>query len=272
MCFPCCCSPPWEQGETIRPGAETPGHTCPPGGALVDDIPRYNWMRENLFPQLLQELRAHAPDVVLCTGDISEGSRDPTLAEAEYIEVLDAFSRNGLTVLDALGTHEPRAVHLRVGIPRFAEFIGRLLDAAWFAFDAPGGRFIMVDYLDLTPGNPQARWFGQMLLSAPVGKPIFVFAHAPFANFARPFFSHAPMQRVFESVFARRCPTVCFCGHTHNQALSYHRRAGGTFTQIKCSTVGSPALPPDPLESCRVLLLEDGDKFFWGTLEDLLPG
>jgi len=251
---------------------DRPGYACPPGGAVVDDTPRYTWMRDNLLPVLIAELRAHDPDVVLCTGDISEGCRDSDLAEAEYVAALDVFSRSGLTVLDALGTHEPRVVHLRVGVPRFAEFIGQNLETAWFSFDTAGARFVVLDYLDLAPGGVQARWFEERVMTAPAHAFIFVFGHAPFANFARPFFSHAPMQRVFETVFARRSPTVYFCGHTHNQALTRHRRTGGMFLQIKCSSVGSPALPADPLEAVRVLLLEKDDRFYWGTLEDRLPG
>ncbi len=209
---------------------------------------------------------------MICTGDISEGARESALAEVEYTAALDAFERAGLPLLDALGTHEPRAVHQRIGLPRFSAWLGGPIHTPWFSFDTPGARFILLDYLDLAPGNPQALWFGERLLSAPPHRPVFVFGHGPFADFARPFFSHPPMQRVFERLFTERTPTVYFCGHTHNQAVTLHQRRGGRFAQVKCSSVGSPYLPFEPLERRRVLLLEDGAEFLWGCLEDQHPG
>jgi hypothetical protein len=102
--------------------------------------------------------------------------------------------------------------------------------------------------------------------------PLFVFTHAPPMNFARPFFSHEPMQQVLNELFALRPPTILFCGHTHNQALTYHRRATGAFVQVKGSTVGFPDAPIEPLENRHVLLLGKEDTYFWGVPEDQCPG
>ncbi|MCK5806366.1 MAG: hypothetical protein KAI66_26275, partial [Lentisphaeria bacterium] len=64
------------------------------------------------------------------------------------------------------------------------------------------------------------------------------------------------------------------CGHTHNQALSFHARQGDRgWVQLMASSVGYPAMEPVPLE--RVHRLADfgsRNTFVWGILEDSAPG
>jgi hypothetical protein len=244
-----------------------------PGCAEVDDRPRYEWMRRNLFPRLLDELRRHRPDRVLCTGDLVEGGgAEPALLRRELEEVFARLSEADLPILNARGTHEPKSLYAEVARPLFSGVIGEEVSEDYCAFDAPAGRFVLLDYLSLEPGSAQARWLRERCESAPEGVPLFVFAHAPLVNFARPFFSHEPMQKVLNDVFSRRPPTALFCGHTHNQAFTHHHRECGSFVQIKGSTVGFPDLPVEPLERRHVLLLEKGDAFYWGVPEDHAPG
>lgn len=239
-----------------------------------DDLPRYNWMRQELFPRLISELRDHAPEFCVCTGDIVEGARRPDAAVPgnELTEVFTRFSDAGLPVLNARGTHEPRAEYTEIALPRFSEFIGTPVTSCYFSHDADNARFVLLDYLSLAPGSDQAVWFQEQCATVPPGRSLFVFAHAPLANFARPLFSHRPMQEVLKSVFSEYPPTVFFCGHTHNQALSYHRLGNTGFTQIKGSGVGFPANPLERLADRHALLLDAEDTCYWGVAEDVAPG
>jgi len=243
------------------------------GCAETDDQPRYVWMREHLFPQLVAELQGHRPEFCVCTGDISEGARRPDagVPRRELREVFDRFAAAGLTVFNARGTHEPAADYAAEVLPRFSAALGRSVVEPYFAVDTPWARFVLIEYLSIAPGNRQAAWVAEQCLSAPAELPLFVFAHAPLANFARPGFSHEPMRQVLSGVFAQRPPTVFFCGHTHNQALSYHRTPGGGFVQIKGSTVGFPASPLEDLSRRHLLDLGPGDRYYWGSPKDLAP-
>lgn len=243
------------------------------GCAECDDLPRYVWMREHLFPQLVAELRAHHPEFCVCTGDLCEGARRPdaSVPRRELRAVFDHFAVAGLTVFNARGTHEPAADYAAEGLPRFAAALGRTIPEPYFAIDTSWARCVLIEYLTIAPGNRQAEWVAEQCLGAPRDRPLFVFAHAPLANFARPGFSHEPMRQVLNGLFAQRPPAVFFCGHTHNQALSHHRTPGGGFVQIKGSTVGFPAAPLEDLAWRHTLLLEPADRFFWGVPEDVAP-
>jgi hypothetical protein len=242
--------------------------------AETDDLPRYLWMREHLFPSLLTELCSQAPEFCVCTGDLCEGARRPDaeVPRRELRDVFERFATAGLTVFNARGTHEPPADYAAEALPRFAAILGRAVSEPYFALDTPWARFVLLEYLTLEPGNPQAEWLADQCRSTPTGRPLFVFAHAPLANFARPGFSPEPMRQVLNFVFAQRSPTVFFCGHTHNQALSYHPTPAGGFVQIKGSSVGFPAAPLEDLARRHLLLLEPTDRYYWGVPEDVAPG
>jgi hypothetical protein len=150
--------------------------------------------------------------------------------------------------------------------------LGKPIAESCFVFDRRGCRFVILDYLALGPTTAQAQWLREQWAAAPKDGPLFVFTHAPLVNVARPFFSHEPMQQTLNELFATRPPTVLFCGHTHNQALTHHRRAGGAFVQIKGSTVGFPDAPIEPLDNRHVLLLGKDDTYYWGVPEDQCPG
>ncbi len=245
-----------------------------PGCAETSDIPRYQWMARRLLPRMLEELQAHRPRLCICTGDICEGGAHarPGVLERELREVLGHFERAGLPMVNARGTHEPRDIYPEAALPAFSRALGRKIERNWFHFDTPAGRFAVIEYLTLAPGNEQAAWLEDACLSIPADTPLFLVAHAPFANFARPLFSHRPMQTVLADLFGRRRPTIFFCGHTHNQALSWHRMGDGGFAQVKGSSVGSPGLRPEPLATRHVLLLDEADICFFGVPEDQAPG
>ncbi|NOY80032.1 MAG: hypothetical protein GXP31_03405 [Kiritimatiellaeota bacterium] len=245
-----------------------------PGCAETSDIPRYQWMARCLFPRMLEELRTHRPHLCVCTGDICEGGAhaSPGVLERELREVIGHFEQAGLPMVNARGTHEPGGVYAAAALPAFSRALGRKLERNWFHFDTPAGRFAVIEYLTLAPGNEQATWLEDACLSIPADTPLFLAAHAPIANFARPLFSHRPMQTVLASLFARRRPTIFFCGHTHNQALSWHRVGDGGFAQVKGSSVGFPGVRPEPLSTRHVLLLEEADTCFFGVPEDQAPG
>jgi len=243
------------------------------GCAEVNDKPRYSWMRTALFPELLAALQNHSPDLVVCTGDICEGGRaEPALQRRELEEVFTHFAHANLALLNTKGTHEPKQFYAEIALPHFTALLGKETTENYYALDTPGGRLVILDYLGLQPGTVQADWLDEQCRSTPEHTPLFVFAHAPLVNFARPFFSYEPMQEVLRNVFAKRTPTVFFCGHTHNQAFTFHRRAYGSFVQIKGSSVGFPDRQGEPLENRHVLLLGEGDTFYWGVPEDVLPG
>ena len=243
----------------------------PAGCAETDDKPRYVWMRTHLFPKLLAELQEHAPEMVICTGDIVEGGAgEPSVIRRELEEVFARFSEAKLPILNAKGTHET-GIYSEVALPLFSSLLGEKITENYFVVDRGGARLVVLDYLKLAPGTKQAQWLRDCLQSTPEGMPLFIFAHAPFVLSARPFFSYEPMQQVLNDVFSRRPPTVFFCGHTHNQAFTYHRRGYGAFVQIKGSSEGFPAAPIEPLEIRHVLLLGEEDTYYWGTLEDQCP-
>jgi hypothetical protein len=242
------------------------------GCAESDDTPRYMWMRKNLFPKLVEDIKAHAPSVCICTGDISEGSTDSDLARRELDEVFNVFEEAGLAVLNAKGTHEPESCYGEICYPRFSAILGEKIDKNYFSFQNKCGRFVIIDYLALEPGNEQAIWLKEQCASSPHDSPLFLFAHAPMVDFARPFFSCESMQSVLSDIFKDRLPTVFFCGHTHNQAFTAHLTLQGYFAQIKGSSVGFPDIPIENLKDRHVLLLKEKDTYYWGVPEDQCPG
>jgi len=250
----------------------------PAACADTDNKPGYMWMRRNLLPALVQELKQHSPELVICTGDISEGglsgdaSETQDLLRGELREVFELFAGAELPLLNALGTHEPAELYPEIAWPHLARVLGGELDRNYYVHDTEAAQFVVLDYLRLAPGSEQAAWLRDACLSAPAQKPLFLVAHAPMTLIARPFFSHTPMQTVLDEVFKERVPTAFLCGHTHNQAFSWHRKGTGGLVQIKGSSVGFPAAPVEPLTQRHVLLHPNGDVVYWGVPEDQCPG
>ena len=244
-----------------------------PRSAEGEPFPQYMWMRTQVFPKLLSELRAHVPEVVIATGDIAEaGTRDTELRRRELTEVFERFADAGLRLLCTRGSHASMAHWQELALPPIATALGDEVTLPNFAFDTPAGRFVLLDYLELEPGSHETQWLREQVEATPVGTPLFLFVHAPWVAVARPFFVPEVMQGALNEACATRLPTALFCGHTHNQALTHHRRAQGSFVQIMVSSVGFPALAAERLEDRHPLLLGDGDTYYWGVPEDQCPG
>jgi len=244
-----------------------------PRGAEGEPFPQYMWMRTHVFPKLLAELRAHAPEVVIATGDIAEaGTRDNELRRRELAEVFERFAEADLRFLCTRGSHANMATWEELALPPISSALGEEVTLPYFAFDAPAGRFVLLDYLELKPGSDATQWLREQVESARSDRPLFLFVHAPWVPVARPFFVPETMQQALDEACASRMPTVLFCGHTHNQALTHHRRAQGAFAQVMMSSVGFPALPCERLEDRHPLLLGEGDTYCFGVPEDQCPG
>ena len=137
----------------------------------------YPWMVENVWPVLLDEVRAYNPDLVFQIGDFVDGNCDDYEgAVAEMQEALALLSSLGCPVSICRGTHEgliPRpggyAYH-SVVIPFLSKSLGHALDTTYYSFDAGGCHFILLDYMTLNEGNEQHRWLEADLAVAAVAR------------------------------------------------------------------------------------------------------
>ena len=141
-----------------------------------------------------------------------------------------------------------------------------------YEFAAGGARFVFVDCRE-TYSRPATRvWLRGLHGRLAQGERLFVFGHEPLIAVARPYFSAPQFVQILREAL-RDCPLdAYFCGHTHNQAWTYHPElcAHGAL-QIKTCVVGERGGEPLPLDQTRPLLIAHPARYLGGYLEDTLP-
>jgi predicted phosphodiesterase len=218
------------------------------GLATLPDYLRYAGMKERVLDKLAAKLSALRPEFLVSTGDLIEGGADSEQDEAAALELLGAAVPK-LHV--AQGTHDR---------PK------KQGQQSYYSFSHDGAVFFILDYRNWN--QQQSSWFQHELGAAHKARRVFVFAHAPLYLWGRHFFDSPEFSRELRELFKQYPVDIFFCGHTHNQALSWHHG----MLQIKCSSVGYPQQDVVPLERMHALAPEDGhNRFYWGIAEDSAP-
>lgn len=214
----------------------------------LPDYLRYAGMKERVLDKLVAKIADQRPDFLVSTGDLIEGGADSELDEAVARKLLGAAAPK-LHV--AQGTHDRRK-------PQD--------DISYYSFKHEGSVFFILDYIHWN--SRQSAWLQHELGAAHNAKHIFAFAHAPLYLWGRHFFDSPWFTREVREIFAQYPIDIYFCGHTHNQAVSWHHG----MLQIKGSAVGYPQMDVVPLERMHALAPNDANnQFYWGIVEDSAP-
>ncbi|MDD5484015.1 MAG: metallophosphoesterase [Kiritimatiellae bacterium] len=249
--------------------------------AELPDHVRYNAMRDAILAPMFAKIREMHPDFVISTGDFVEGGmRDREKTYREMRQGWKFMRRLGVPCLIAKGTHEGSGNH--PGAEAYREIVlrgmaartGQAIDREYFRYELKNNLFVILDYLNYD--EKQDRWFeDQLKAGARAAKHIFVAAHPPLYNWGRHFFINEP-------TFVKRIAALCekypvdayFCGHTHNQAVSFHETGDKKgYLQITASSVGYPGMDLVALDEFHVLAeFSPRDRYLWGILEDSSPG
>jgi 3',5'-cyclic AMP phosphodiesterase CpdA len=246
---------------------------CREGLDYLPDHIRYTPMAKTVMAPLFRAVKATMPDLVISSGDVVEGGwrGDADRERRELRESLGWFQDLSAPFLVARGTHDARAAFADIFLPAMAA--GSRSGKTYFRHDQGACTFLVLDYQDFAAGSEQERWCEEMLADAR-DRRVFVIAHAPVYLWGRHFFGDPDLIRRLDELFAAYAVEAFLCGHTHNQAVSLHRR-GRTrgWLQIMASSVGYPHMPCRPLKQVHALAeYGPGDRFLWGTVEDSAPG
>lgn len=218
------------------------------GMPALPDYLRYAGMKERVLDKLAAKLVALRPEFLISTGDLIEGGADSALDEAEARKLFTAAVPE-LHV--AQGTHDRRK-------PQGEQ--------SYYSFKYDGAVFFILDYINWN--KQQSTWLQHELGAAHGARHIFAFAHAPLYLWGRHFFDSPWFTQEVRDIFTQYPIDIYFCGHTHNQAVSWHRG----MLQIKGSAVGYPQMDVVPLERMHALAPDDNDnRFYWGIVEDSAP-
>ena len=251
------------------------------------DVRRHAWTTQYILPQVIEQVRAAQPDVVLQLGDTNQGHCDDADGDvAELQEALDFFRQIGRPLLFARGTHEGRpnspadAAYRKTFLAEIARTL-RVSDGqvgTSYVFAAAGVRLIMLDYTTFARHSAADYLLQEHLArGAAAGERLFVCGHPPLIPIGRPFFSRLEYATaVLERIASAPAPVdAYFCGHTHNQVATFHRLVpgGGWLPQLQGAPVGYLDQPPVLLASVRAALPPPETlRYGWGYLEDSYPG
>ncbi len=216
-------------------GADTPWERRP-------DYFRYAAMTGTLHA-FADRIAAAKPAFLISTGDLIEGGADDARDEKEARAL---FARSAPVFYHAPGTHDARRTR-----PAYGKFVHE------------GCVFLLLDYTDWTPVKRE--WFEAELKAARTASHLFIFAHPPLHLIGRHFFDSPRFREEVSALLECYPADAYFCGHTHNQAISYH----GGMLQIKGSAVGDPAGKVIPLEELHAIA---APGYLWGIAEDSAPG
>lgn len=229
-------------------------HYCTMKGRSPDFLPgdyehlpdyfRYSCMTETLRA-LADRIRAEKPELLISTGDLIEGGADNTADEQEAREL---FSSCAPVFLHAPGTHDPKR------------------EQACGKFRRADCVFLLLDYTDWN--EKQKQWLIRELKETGNAKHRFVFAHPPLHLFGRHFFYNPPFCPETEALLKQYPADIYFCGHTHNQGISFH----SGMLQLTGSAVGYSRLKTIPLEEVHSIQDTAENRYLWGIAEDSAPG
>lgn len=245
-------------------------------GTLPDHL-RYTPMASALLSPLLDRVREIEPDLLISSGDVVEGGfhGDAPAARREMSEALALFTGLDIPFLISRGTHDAPELFAGLALAAMSRPVGGTITTTYLRHDVGECSFLVLDYQRYAVGNPQDRWLEAELAAATgSGRRVFVVAHAPVFLWGRHFFGDPPLMERLDSLFASYPIEAYLCGHTHNQAVSFHSRQGELgWLQLMASSVGYPAMAPRPLETVHCLADFGADNaYLWGIAEDSAPG
>lgn len=253
-------------------------HTGPRQGlGMLPDHLRYTPMTQSVLEPLLGQIREAKPDLVISSGDFVEGGlgSNPPAGRREVSEALAYFTELGVPFLIARGTHDAPELFSELALPAISQSVGDEFGETYLRHDMGDCAFLVLDYQRYTLGNAQDAWLeAQLADAAETGRRVFVVAHAPIFLWGRHFFGDPDLMERLDSLFARYPVEAYLCGHTHNQAISFHARQGELgWLQLMASSVGYPAMASLALESVHCLAdFGPNDTYLWGIAEDSAPG
>ena len=252
------------------PSERVPLHECP-------DYIRYSDMADSILKPMLLEIRKLKPDVLISTGDFVEGGmsgKENTYAEME--EAWAIMNSADCPFLMAKGTHENHEAYNDIVLAGLSTRLGRKLENAYFSYRNGDCMFFFLDYLNYKRGGEQDRWLEENLKNAAAeNMRIFIIAHPPVYNWGRHFFNEPEFILRMIELFDKYPVDGYFCGHTHNQSVSFHATGaeGKGYLQVMASSVGFPEMDLVALKEFHsVAEFTEKDHFFWGILEDSSPG
>ena len=210
----------------------------------LPDYFRYSFMTHTLRT-LAERIRKEKPELLISTGDLIEGGADDA---ADEQSALDLFSPCAPVFLYAQGTHDPKR------------------KTAYRKIRQENSIFLILDYTSWN--REQKEWLIRELEDAKDAEHLFVFAHPPLHLFGRHFF-HNPVFCTETAEILKRYPVdIYFCGHTHNQGISFH----SGMLQVVGSAVGYPEQKTIPLEEIHSIQDSPEHRYLWGIVEDSSPG
>jgi hypothetical protein len=248
----------------------------------IPDYIRYMEMLNTGGIPLLRKLADMQPELLISTGDYVEGGLNdkPEYAAEEILDGWTLLNQAGIPVMIAKGTHEGgidtpggRAFREQI-LPKTAA--GSVIFREYYRYDLHGCVFLILDYLQFEPGGEQESWLIDELEQASrTARHIYIFAHPPLYLWGRHFFDTPGFAVRIEKLCRKYPVDAYFCGHTHNQSVSFHRTEsnGNGFLQLTGSAVGYPDMPVTSLDTYhRIAEYDTGDQYLWGILEDSAPG
>jgi hypothetical protein len=249
----------------------------------LPDYARYAPMVNDIFAPVIDRINSLNPDFVISTGDFVEGGmNDNPECTAEEIRQGWAFMKKlNCPCFIAKGTHEGSGNSCgaesfrRIVMPEMLATDINGSRREYYSFEKAGAAFFILDYLDYKPGNAQDKWLENGLKKAQEkGHRIFIAAHPPLYNWGRHFFNEPEFINRIIELCAAYPVDAYFCGHTHNQTLSFHKGGKGKgYLQIMGSTVGYRDFDMVSLEEYHSIAeFSDSDTYIWGIQEDSSPG
>lgn len=215
--------------QAAVPAAAEPPCVCNRCVAAYGDI-RSGY---DVHRKIVSLIAAAGPKVVFNVGDmVSKGGRgDEWKAFAEITKGLRASA----SYYAALGNHE------KGGVGEFESLFHYPGNGRWYAAEAPGARFIVLDYLSpMGKGSAQYKWLEEELRK-PRGadKFVVVVMHKPLMSTGPHGRDKWPAGGDLEKLFRARGVELVISGHDHD----YERLERGGLTQVVTGGGGAPLRP-----------------------------
>ncbi|MCF6174749.1 MAG: metallophosphoesterase [Victivallaceae bacterium] len=254
--------------------------------SLMSDRPdsvRYADMIDSTVRPLFAQIRRLKPEFVISTGDFVEGGMpdDHEKTCTEMQQGWDLMKSLNCPCLIAKGTHEgckgtvSAAAYSEIVLPEMHRIAGVESGSEYYCYEQAGVLLLFIDYHSYKLGNEQDLWLESQLKAKSItAEYIFIIAHPPLLNWGRHFFYDPEFSQRIKELCQKYPVDVYLCGHTHNQAVSWHEvEENCGYIQVMASSVGYPQMELIALEDCHALAeFTQQDHFIWGINEDSAPG
>jgi len=252
--------------------------------ADIPDHVRYSQMIDTVLKLMFRDIKALNPDIVLSTGDFVEGGMDSdeihTYQEME--QGWQMLKELGCPVMIAKGTHEGHGkqtgakAYQDIVLPGMSKMLKQTIENTYFSYEQESNLFIILDYLSYKTGEAQDLWLEETLQEkSDKAEHIYIFAHPPLYNWGRHFFTEPEFRKRLTALCGKYPVDVYFCGHTHNQAISFHQTNSDKlgYLQVMGSSVGYPDMDIFALtEFHSPAEFSANDHYLSGIFEDSAPG